>query len=121
MARHVFQYDKMDTELGLFMGDPSTLPPLRPTPEQERAAQGTATGAFERPALADEAGLHRERHGDANTGAQHRQEAIERRQREEIERSANSGATPTTAAFAPTSSTGSNASAPPIAQARVVR
>ncbi|KAJ1442650.1 hypothetical protein B484DRAFT_58966 [Ochromonadaceae sp. CCMP2298] len=29
MARHVFQYPRMDTQLGLFLSDPSALPPLR--------------------------------------------------------------------------------------------
>jgi hypothetical protein len=104
MARHVFQYDKMDTELGLFLGDPSALPPLRPTPEQ--TAAGGADGTFERPATADTAGLHHDRERERmNTGAAHRQQAIERRQREEMMRDA---ATPTTAAYA-------ESSAPPVA------
>jgi hypothetical protein len=111
MARHVFQYDKMDTEVGLFLGDPSTLPPLRPTPEQ--AAAGGADGSFERPVTADTAGLNNSTaHGRLNTGAAHRQQAIERRQREEMVRDA---ATPTTAAYA-------HANAPPaVPVATVVR
>jgi len=51
MLRHVFQYDKMDTPPGLFLGDPSSLPPLRASPEQLEGGQ------FERPRTADEAGL----------------------------------------------------------------
>mmetsp|Transcript_16774 Transcript_16774/g.25207 ORF Transcript_16774/g.25207 Transcript_16774/m.25207 type:complete len:304 (+) Transcript_16774:54-965(+) len=43
MARHVFQYQRWDPEIGLFLGDPSTLPPLE--------------GDFRRPPEADNAGL----------------------------------------------------------------
>lgn len=53
MARHVFQYDRMDTKLGLYFGDPSILPPLRPTESQSQHAGQP----FERPRIADEAGL----------------------------------------------------------------
>lgn len=95
MARHVFQYDKMDTDVGLYMSDPSALPPLRPTEEQ---ASGAQQGAFERPAIADEAGLQRHRGPHPNSGAAHRQQAIERRQREEMLRDS---ATPTTATVGP--------------------
>lgn len=109
MARHVFQYDKMDTQLGLFMGDPSALPPLRPTEQQ---AIGTQNGAFERPALADEAGLDHRRGPHHNSGAAHRQEAIERRQREELLRDS---ATPTTASVV---RAGSNEPSAPAAPAR---
>lgn len=114
MARHVFQYDKMDTELGCFMGDPTSLPPLRPTPEQAASAQG---GAFERPALADEAGLRQHQGRHHNSGAAHRQEAIERRQREEMLRDS---ATPTTATatVAPSAPAGGGAV---MAEAHIVR
>lgn len=115
MARHVFQYDKMDTDVGLYLGDPSALPPLRPTPEQAAASASNPSGAFERPPQADNAGLHSGRQqGRSNTGAAHRQEAIERRQREELERE---GAVPVVAE----AQVQSVPSAPPVVQARVVR
>jgi hypothetical protein len=44
MARHVFQYEKMDSELGMYFGDPAALPPLRPTEEQQAAAGSNGTG-----------------------------------------------------------------------------
>jgi hypothetical protein len=44
MARHVFQYEKMDSELGMYFGDPAALPPLRPTEEQQAAAGNNGTG-----------------------------------------------------------------------------
>ena len=43
MARHVFQYDRWEPSIGMFMGDPYTLPPLE--------------NDFRRPPEADEAGL----------------------------------------------------------------
>lgn len=91
MARHVFQYERMDTQLGLFLGDPSTLPPLRPT-EAEIAVSaergGNITGS-ERPRRADEAGLswtHDGAHPDApnNTGAAHRQQMLQQRQQQQL-------------------------------------
>lgn len=82
MARHVFQYDRMDTSIGLFLSDPYHLPPLRPLDEE--AANGST---FERPLRADQAGLDsasgnagRNRH----TGAAHRQEAILAQQRQQV-------------------------------------
>lgn len=78
MARHVFQYDRMDTRLGCFIGDPTSLPPLRPL-------DGEQYGQFERPVRADQAGLHT---GDAvarsYTGAAHRQQAILEQQRQQV-------------------------------------
>lgn len=103
MARHVFQYDYMDSSLGLFLSDPSALPPLRPTAEQRAASPGN--GAFERPAVADEAGLGRNQGPNMYSGQAHRQQAIEARQRQEMERDG---------------AVRSNASAP-MAEARVVR
>jgi hypothetical protein len=47
MARHVFQYEKMDSELGMYFGDPAALPPLRPTEEQQAAAGTNGTGGVE--------------------------------------------------------------------------
>jgi hypothetical protein len=44
MARHVFQYEKMDSVLGMYFGDPAALPPLRPTEEQQAAAGNNGTG-----------------------------------------------------------------------------
>ena len=124
MARHVFQYDKMDSELGLFLGDPSSLPPLRPTLEQQQQQQqggggGGSSGAFERPQIADEAGLI-DRNVSMNTGAAHRQQALERRQREELMRDA---ATPTTASLATQSPLNNNRNndAPIMAEAVVIR
>ena len=43
MARHVFQYDRWQPSIGLFLADPTSLPPL--------------IESDVRPALADEAGL----------------------------------------------------------------
>lgn len=43
MARHVFQYDRWDPEIGIFAGDPYTLPPLEDD--------------FRRPVEADNAGM----------------------------------------------------------------
>jgi len=83
MARHVFQYPRMDRELGLFVGDPSILPPLPPTDEeQQQIAMGTE---FQRPVRADRAGLawlEGGHHPDVadNTGRAHRQEEILRQQ-----------------------------------------
>jgi len=108
MARHVFQYERMDSELGLFFGDPSALPPLRPTAEQQASSPGN--GAFERPAIADEAGLERNRGPNMFSGAAHRQQAIEARQRQEMQRD---GAVRAAASAPPTTT--------PMAQARVVR
>ena len=86
MARHVFQYDKMDTKLGLFVSDPSTLPPLRPTDIETGHGTGTP---YERPARADTAGLtwtYDGAHPDArdNTGAAHRQQEIYERQQAQM-------------------------------------
>jgi hypothetical protein len=82
MARHVFQYDQMDTELGFFLTDPAALPPLRPLSSQ-------LTSDFERPARADRAGLSwtdNSRHPNQrdNRGAAHRQEEQLERQRQEL-------------------------------------
>jgi hypothetical protein len=81
MARHVFQYDRMDPKLGLFLGDPSLVPPLPPLDEEQ--------GAYERPIRADEAGLtwqRDERHPDGrdNRGIAHRQEDMLRQQRQDL-------------------------------------
>jgi hypothetical protein len=43
MARHVFQYDRWDPQIGCFLGDPFKLAPLE--------------ACLDRPAIADEAGL----------------------------------------------------------------
>eukprot|EP01038_Epipyxis_sp_PR26KG_P005380 gene5380-7459_t len=82
MARHVFQYHNMDTELFCYFGDPSTLPPLRVDPN-------TMETPYVRPVRADMAGLRlftnqltegvRDNRGNA-----HRQEEIMERQRNEI-------------------------------------
>lgn len=45
MARHVFQYDAWDPPIGLFIGDPTKLPPL------------TSEVNDQRPTRADQAGL----------------------------------------------------------------
>jgi hypothetical protein len=81
MARHVFQYDRMDPKPGMFLGDPSLLPPLPPT-DEEIASSG---GEFQRPRRADRAGLYwleSGHHPDIreNTGRAHRQEEILRQQ-----------------------------------------
>ena len=52
MARHVFQYETISPPLGLFMGDPSSLPPLGSGAGQVAAAD--AAGA-RRPPRADTA------------------------------------------------------------------
>eukprot|EP01037_Dinobryon_pediforme_P048103 gene48103-62853_t len=54
MARHVFQYERISPPLGLFLGDPSALPPLGDAPGQV-ASISSAGG--ERPLRADTAGL----------------------------------------------------------------
>lgn len=82
MARHVFQYERMDPKLGLFLGDPSIIPPLPPLDEEHG-------GNFERPARADQAGLvwtYDQPHPDVrdNRGAAHRQEEILERQRNQM-------------------------------------
>ncbi len=82
MARHVFQYDRMDEELGLFYQDPYALPPLRPLSSET----GTT---FERPNRADNAGLSwtsNERHPNVrdNRGRAHREEELLARQRQEL-------------------------------------
>ena len=99
MARHVFQYDHMDTKLGMFVSDPSILPPLRPTVEQ--AQQGAN---FERPREADEAGLawsddRRIPGQDRNTGAAHRQQMLDQRQRDQILRETTNNNHPTAPNF----------------------
>lgn len=129
MARHVFQYDHMDAPVGLYFSDPTALPPLRPTTEQQQlaaASSGLHSGAFERPALADEAGLGRNQPRNQNTGAAHRQQAIEARQRQEILRDAAVPATAT--ASAPPSGQNNNnnnnnrgGGAPVMAEAHIVR
>lgn len=103
MARHVFQYDKMDTKLGLFVSDPSTLPPLRPTDVET----GNGGAPYERPARADTAGLtwtYDGRHPEAkdNTGAAHRQQEIYERQQAQMraEHAARGATAPPTAATA---------------------
>ena len=116
MARHVFQYDHMDAPLGLYFSDPTALPPLRPTAEQHASSSGH-NGAFERPAVADQAGLGRNQQRNQNTGAAHRQQAIEARQRQEMMRDA---AVPTTAS-APPGQNNSRGGAPVMAQAHIVR
>lgn len=79
MARHVFQYDRMDTRLGCFIGDPTSLPPLRPLDGEGQHGQ------FERPVRADEAGLHTgEAIARSYTGAAHRQQAILEQQRQQV-------------------------------------
>jgi hypothetical protein len=104
MARHVFQYDRMDT-LGLYFSDPSGLPPLRPLDDE--AAGGDI---FQRPARADTAGLHwanQQRHPGVrdNSGAAHRQQDLLQRQVQQLR-----GHYPTNTAHA-------NASAPPVSGA----
>eukprot|EP01032_Pedospumella_encystans_P008201 gene8201-9761_t len=116
MARHVFQYDHMDAPLGLYFSDPTALPPLRPTAEQHASSSGH-NGAFERPVIADQAGLGRNQPRNQNTGAAHRQQAIEARQRQEMMRDA---AVPTTAS-APPGQNNSRGGAPVMAQAHIVR
>lgn len=81
MARHVFQYERMDEPVGLFAADPSLLPPLDPLPHQLEEGH-----AFSRPLRADTAGLawvYDGRHPQArdNTGRAHREEAIRQQQR----------------------------------------
>lgn len=141
MARHVFQYEHMDTQLGLYLADPSALPPLRPTAEQQGAASNSTPGAdripvhvsngsssalttgihsvysgvFERPARADRAGLTLEETDRSNTGAAHRQAALEQRQREELLRDS---AVPAQAEYASARAPTPSA---PVAEARVVR
>jgi hypothetical protein len=124
MARHVFQYERMDTQLGLFLGDPSALPPLRPTEEQQRLAAAAPGGVFERPALADEAGLLRHAHGAGmNTGRAHRQQLLEERQRREIlqEGGAGGGRGAPVPATAEVVGSASSPSSPVMTTARVVR
>lgn len=64
MARHVFQYEKMDTPVTCFMGDPYFLPPLRPIASDIEHGEGMSSGtsqgaaAYRRPDRADEAGMH---------------------------------------------------------------
>ena len=43
MSRHIFQYNRWNPSIGLFIGDPTKLPPLE--------------AVIDRPVLADEAGL----------------------------------------------------------------
>lgn len=93
MARHVFQYDHMDAPLGLYFSDPSILPPLRPTAEQQEQAIG---GIFERPAVADLAGLGLGRAHYQRVAAAHHQQAMEARQRQEIMRDATLASAPPT-------------------------
>ena len=83
MMRHVFQYHRMENKLGLFLGDPSLIPPLPPTDEE------TGNGGFVRPNRADEAGLtwtNDSYHPNIrdNRGAAHRQEEILQRQRQDL-------------------------------------
>ncbi len=62
MARHVFQYERMDTHQGLCVSDPTMLPPLPPLPGDIES--GARVGGmhvvpenFVRPERADAAGL----------------------------------------------------------------
>lgn len=84
MARHVFQYERMDSPVGCFLGDPYHLPPLPPTDEE--LANG---GNYERPLRADEAGLgvHDQEAMRRHTGAAHRQQEILQQQRQQVFRS----------------------------------
>lgn len=90
MMRHLFQYDTLDTPLGLYMSDPSSLPPLRPTPTDEEASiAGMGGGIVSRPARADTAGLfwqYDTRHPDRSdqSGTAHRQEELRRRQEAQL-------------------------------------
>lgn len=82
MARHVFQYDRMDTKLGLFLSDPTVLPPLRPLEEEQ--------GEFKRPERADTAGLlwlYDNPHPEVrdNRGGSHRQEEMLARQQQQLQ------------------------------------
>eukprot|EP01036_Dinobryon_divergens_P025319 gene25319-33850_t len=86
MARHVFQYPVISPPLGLFLGDPSSLPPLGSGADQVAAVD--AAGA-RRPPRADTAGLIWTvdgRHPNArdNSGAAHRQEELRWRQEQQI-------------------------------------
>lgn len=67
MARHLFQYDSWNPPLGLYVADPSKLPPL--------------SAQIDRPIRADNAGLqwtdhHRLPDTVDNTGAAHRREML---------------------------------------------
>eukprot|EP00597_Dinobryon_sp_UTEXLB2267_P000167 CAMPEP_0170057082 /NCGR_PEP_ID=MMETSP0019_2-20121128/228_1 /TAXON_ID=98059 /ORGANISM="Dinobryon sp., Strain UTEXLB2267" /LENGTH=153 /DNA_ID=CAMNT_0010261713 /DNA_START=422 /DNA_END=883 /DNA_ORIENTATION=- len=89
MARHVFQYEHMDTSLGLFVGDPSSLPPLRDPPRDQESGNASSDTVFERPVRADTAGLIwtvNAPHPDVrdNRGAAHRQEELRERQEQII-------------------------------------
>jgi len=130
MARHVFQYDRMDTKLGLFLSDPSALPPLPPLGEGGSGGDGT----FQRPRIADEAGLAWANDnplpgttGRENTGAAHRQQEMEQRQRDQLIREATATTSATQPAATPTTATAVNASsfssstAAVMAEARVVK
>ncbi len=99
MARHVFQYDKMDTMPGP-LTDPFHIPPLAPLPGDLESGGGEgglgsnhhqpqADGTYRRPDRADVAGLDWVNNNPSpedrrNTGAAHRQEDLARRQREQM-------------------------------------
>lgn len=103
MARHVFQYDRMDTSLGLFLGDPYHLPPLPPLDEEIAAGIN-----FERPQRADDAGLgiHDAENLRRHTGAAHRQEEILAQQRQQVFRAPQQ--TPVTVSATPATAQASN-------------
>lgn len=116
MARHVFQYDRMDRPLGLFLGDPYHLPPLPPLDEEIMGGTN-----FERPLRADEAGLgiYEQENLRRHTGAAHRQQEILAQQRQQVFRTQNNAA-PVVVSATPVPAAGSTAHSNPVAVATPV-
>ena len=93
MSRHVFQYDRLDTPLGIFFSDPSILPPLRPLDSE-------TSSVFVRPARADQAGLHWTTDAahplaQDNRGRAHREQGLVRDQVQQLRGSSAPTATAT--------------------------
>ena len=91
MARHLFQYDTSDMKQGLFIGDPSRLPPLLPL-----SGSGQQQDVFQRPFMANAAGLSWLSNNphpihSTNNARQEREINIRREQEDTIIQSGRSG------------------------------